>query len=58
MSKLRMDIQDAPQDGRFSFGSLDVTGEGEDIDLRVSIMPSVVWRIYRNASLRGRKNRF
>ncbi len=40
LSKLRMDIQDAPQDGRFSFGSLDVTGEGEDIDLRVSIMPS------------------
>lgn len=40
LSKLRMDIQDAPQDGRFSFGSLDVVGEGEDIDLRVSIMPS------------------
>ena len=36
MSKLRMDISDKPQDGRFSFtGSDDV-----EIDFRVSIMPS------------------
>lgn len=36
MSKLRMDISDKPQDGRFSF-----TGPGDiEIDFRVSIMPS------------------
>jgi type II secretory ATPase GspE/PulE/Tfp pilus assembly ATPase PilB-like protein len=36
MSKLRMDIEDQPQDGRFSIK----TAKGEDIDLRISIMPS------------------
>ncbi|MFA7252929.1 MAG: GspE/PulE family protein [Patescibacteria group bacterium] len=35
MSKLRMDITDKPQDGRFSFKD-----SREEIDFRVSIMPS------------------
>lgn len=36
MSKLRMDITDQPQDGRFSF-----TGAGgESIDFRISLLPS------------------
>jgi len=36
MSKLRMDISDKPQDGRFSF----VGPKNVEIDFRVSIMPS------------------
>lgn len=40
LSKLRMDIQDAPQDGRFSFSSEEFFGDDANIDLRVSIMPS------------------
>jgi type II secretory ATPase GspE/PulE/Tfp pilus assembly ATPase PilB-like protein len=36
LSKLRMDIVDQPQDGRFSIK----TAKGEEIDLRISIMPS------------------
>ncbi|MCL5410727.1 MAG: GspE/PulE family protein [Patescibacteria group bacterium] len=40
LSKLRMDVQDAPQDGRFSFNIPGDLSEESDIDLRVSIMPS------------------
>lgn len=40
LSKLRMDIQDAPQDGRFSFDPSESFSGEDDIDLRVSIMPS------------------
>jgi len=40
LSKLRMDVQDAPQDGRFSFSIPGESGEESDVDLRVSIMPS------------------
>lgn len=35
LAKLRMDVVDQPQDGRFSFGV-----NGVDIDFRVSLMPS------------------
>ena len=40
LSKLRMDIQDNPQDGRFSFDPSESFGGEDEIDLRVSIMPS------------------
>lgn len=37
MAKLRMDIEDEPQDGRIT---ISIPGSEDDIDLRVSIMPS------------------
>lgn len=36
MAKLRMDLTDTPQDGRLSIKNV----SGEDIDLRISLMPS------------------